>query len=74
MSDPTAKPASPSETLRRVDRAEIDLDQVLVVDPAVLHADSDPIADWVRATTEGIGNMTAEEWTAWIQEFQLIAA
>ncbi len=76
MSDPTAKPPVPTsdESLVRLDRAEIDLDSVLVVDPAVLHADSDPVSDWVRATTEGIGNMTAEEWTAWIHEFQLIAA
>ena len=47
---------------------------MLVIDPAVLHADSDPSADWVRATTEGIGNMEAEEWLAWVAEFNLFAA
>ena len=75
MSDPTDSPeTSPRTTLVRIDGTEVDLGSVLVVDPAVLHADSDPVSDWVRATAEGIGNMTAEEWVAWIDEYSLLAA
>jgi hypothetical protein len=76
MSDPTAKLPTPTsdETLTRLKHEEIDLDSVLVVDPAVLNADSDPQSDWVRATTEGIGNMTADEWMAWVAVHEPIAA
>lgn len=76
MSDPTAKLPTPTsdETLTRLDHEEIDLGSVLVVDPAVLNADSDPQSDWVRATTEGIGNMTADEWMAWVSVYEPIAA
>ena len=75
VSDRTKLPElSADENLVRIDEETLDLNRVLVVDPAVLHADSDPMAEWVRATTEGIGNMTADEWTAWISEFQLVAA
>lgn len=75
MSDLNPSPESPREgTLVRIDGTEVDLGSVLVVDPAVLHADSDPQSDWVRATAEGIGNMTAEEWYEWVAEYSVLAA
>ena len=75
VSDQTKLPEpTVDESLVRIESERLDLDRVLVVDPAVLHADSDPIAEWVRATTEGIGGMTAEEWTAWVHEVELLAA
>ena len=67
-------PPVTEDSLVRIASPQLDLNSVLVVDPAVLNADSDPQADWIRATTEGFGEMGAEEWTAWVAEFQLFAA
>jgi hypothetical protein len=77
MSDRNVKPPASTqddEILVRITSPQIDLSSVLVIDPAVLYADSDPMTEWVRATTEGIGNMSPDEWLRWVAEYEVFAA